>query len=236
MDLLADMQTSRGVHEAIQTIPENMNSIYDKLIKQIYSQDTENVRLAEQVLSWISYTVRPLTLTEIHCALAVEPEDLEFDKDSILDKETLESVCHGIVTIEEQSNVIRFSHFTIENYFQRLREIRFPTAQTEIARTCLTCLLFHTLAGGSCQSDEEMEVRLQENPLLVYAAKYWGEHARETSLSLIKQLTFRLFNQPSNLSSAVQAMWLSKGRGIQSFPTGVSGLWISAHFGLTTIV
>jgi hypothetical protein len=56
--------------------------------------------LAKRVLSWIIYAKRPLTTTEICCALAVEPDEAELDPENIPDVEDLLSVCAGLVVVD----------------------------------------------------------------------------------------------------------------------------------------
>ena len=99
-------------------------------MKRINSQDTEDVELAKQVLSWISYAKRPLTVIELRHALAIVPEAKELDVEALMDKELLLSVCAGIVTIEHESNIIRLVHYTTQEYFERKRDCLFPDAQT----------------------------------------------------------------------------------------------------------
>lgn len=62
-------------------------------MQRIRSQDKEDVDLAEGVLSWISYTLRPLTVAEIRHALAVNIRDADIDEGALPDEDLLVSVC-----------------------------------------------------------------------------------------------------------------------------------------------
>jgi hypothetical protein len=44
--------------------------------------------------------------------LAVELKDEELDQDSIPDVEDIISVCAGLVTVDEESNIIQLVHYT----------------------------------------------------------------------------------------------------------------------------
>jgi hypothetical protein len=50
----------------------------------------------------------------------------------------------------------------------------FPTAQIEIATTCLTYLSFDVFAEDYHGSVQETENQVQEYPLFRYAARFWG--------------------------------------------------------------
>src|SRR5205085_8041493 len=117
-------------------------------------------------------------IAEIQHALAVKPEDTNIAEEALPDEDLLVSVCVGLVTIDQESNMMRLVHYTTQEYFERVRMSKFPDAQRSIATACLTYVSFDVFAEGYCFSDQEMDMRLQEYPLLEYAAQYWGEHAR----------------------------------------------------------
>jgi len=178
MDSLVREDNRRGVRRALRNLPEELSRTYDEAMKRIQGQECRRFKRAEQVLSWISHAVRQLTVKEVQYALAVEPDDTDMDEEALPDEDLLVSACAGLVTIEQESNIIRLVHYTVQQYFERTRMHLFPTAEMEITRTCLTYLSFDTFAAGHCPSDDEMKIRLRENPLLHYAAHYWGRHAR----------------------------------------------------------
>lgn len=92
------------------------------------------------------------------------------------------SVCAGLVTADEESNIIRLVHYTTQEYFERTQNDWFPNAETDITVICVTYLSFRVLESGYCQTDAEFEERLRLNQLYDYAAHNWGNHAREASI------------------------------------------------------
>ena len=81
---------------------------------RIERQFTDQEELAKQVLSWITCAERPLTILELQHALAVEVGESELDEDNLPELEDMVSVCAGLVTIDEESNVIRLVHYTTQ--------------------------------------------------------------------------------------------------------------------------
>jgi hypothetical protein len=208
-------------------------------MERICNQDEDDAKLAKRVLSWISYALRPLTTKEIQHAIAVEPGEKELDEEALPDEELLISVCTGIVTIDQESNIIRLVHYTTQEYFERNRVNIFPDGQTSITMTCLTYLSFDVFTDGYCSSDEQMEARLKENPLLHYAAQHWGHHAIGGPEQTIMSPILEFLTQDSRLSCFVQAMRLPeyRYRGYsQTAPKAIPGLWAAAVFGLKEIV
>ena len=208
-------------------------------MERICNQDEDDAQLAKRALSWISYALRPLTVKEIQPAIAVEPNEKELDEEALPDEELLISVCAGIVTIDHESNIMRLVHYTTQEYFERNRLTIFPEGQTSITMTCLTYLSLDVFADGYCSSDEQMEARLEENPLLHYAAQHWGHHAIGGPEQTIMSRILEFLAQDSRLSCFVQAMLLPEYRYSgysQRAPKAIPGLWAAAVFGLKEIV
>jgi hypothetical protein len=87
-----------------------LDEAYKEAIQRIEGQLSGDYELAKKVLSWITYAKRPLTTTEMCCALAVELDEAEFDPENIPDVEDLLSVCAGLVVVDQESALIRLVH------------------------------------------------------------------------------------------------------------------------------
>ncbi|RYP86354.1 hypothetical protein DL769_000738 [Monosporascus sp. CRB-8-3] len=196
VDSLLDKRTKSKVKSTLENLSKGSKALdkaYDEAIERIDSQLPEDRALAKSVLSWITYAQRPLTTGELCHALAVEPGEDELDRDNIPDVEDIVSVCAGLVTVDRESNIIRLIHYTTQEYFEGTRERWNPSAQQEIASTCLSYLSLGTFRRGSCPSDKDFDDRVEQYSFLRYAARYWGRHAltvqeevSELALSLLQ--------------------------------------------------
>jgi hypothetical protein len=101
--------------------------------------------------------------------------------------------------------IIRWIHYTTQEYFERTWTFWVPHAQMDIAGVCLTYLLFDAFATGFCHTDTEFECRLRLNVLYDYAARNWGHHAREVSTE-VEQLTLAFLESETKVSSSSQVM------------------------------
>jgi len=93
------------------------------------------------------------------------------------------SLCGGLVTVDEQSGIVRLVHYTTQESLERTKEYWFPNAETNIVNICITYLSFSIFKKGIPETDDEFERRLQSNPLYDYAMHNWGHHARIASMS-----------------------------------------------------
>jgi ankyrin repeat protein len=240
MDSLAKKHNRRDVCKALENLPKELDDTYDEAMQRIWSNE-EDAKLAEQVLSWISYAFRPLTIIEVQHALAVGPGNVNFDEDALPDEDVLVSVCAGLVTLDKQSKIIRLVHYTTQEYFERIRMTRFPYAQTSIATACLIYISFDVFAKGYCRSDQEMETQMHKYPFLKYAAQHWGDHARGDLEETIKEQALKFLRHKSKVMCSIQVMHLPEYRcsgSRQDFPEDedVTGLHLVASIGLAKIV
>ncbi|KAH0537365.1 hypothetical protein FGG08_005844 [Glutinoglossum americanum] len=241
LDSLTDKTSPKAIKNALKRLPKGSDALdiaYDEALERINGQQSGFRELAGQVLSWVTYARRPLTVPELQHALAVEPGELELDEENLSDIEELVSACAGLVTVDQKSNIVRLVHYTTREYFERNCSKRFPGAQQRIAATCLTYLSFNTFLEGPCSFSEWSEDRLRRNPLLDYAAQNWGYHVCGEVEHTVKDLALGfLKNTPKVLSSA--QLMLNPDYPSPLFdgvPEHVSGIHLSAYFGLKSLI
>lgn len=215
-DLVQQHQISRKLNcePCISAIVSLTYSIsYDEAMRRIQSQEEGFRNLAEQILSWIVWAVRPLTVPELQHALSIEPGDDELDEDNFLDANDLTSVCAGLVIIDQERQLIRLVHYTTQEYFERRRDELFGGIQNKIAATCITYLCLE-IFNDPCPDLEVLLNRVTEYPLLAYAAPYWGHHVRATSELIQRDYIMRLLTEHSRLISAIQIKHYLEGNPV----------------------
>jgi ankyrin repeat protein len=241
MDSLLSKPTPGDIEDALKHLPRGirgLDTMYEQAMERINNQIEGSQALANKVLSWITHAKRPLTSAELQHALAVRNGAVNLNEKFVPEIEDLVSDCAGLVTVDEESNIIRLVHYTTQEYFERTWISWFPNAQRDIAMTCVLYLSFDTFQTGFCPTDEDFEARLQSNPLYDYAAQNWGHHARAASE---EQLILSFLESEAKVSASSQAMMAfksySSGSGYsQRVPRQVTGLHLAAYFGLENVV
>jgi hypothetical protein len=87
----------------------------------------------------------------------VEVGQPELDQETFTQVEMMVSMCASLVTIDEESYIIRLVHYTMQDYFRRTQKRWFPKAETEITNICITYLSFDTFEGGFCSTYEDYQ-------------------------------------------------------------------------------
>ena len=107
IDSLTSQRSASGVRNALKNLPTEVNATYDEAMKRIRS--TIDRELAEHVLSWITYSRRPLSYQELQHALAVTPQMTDMVTEALVDKCFLIDICAGLVVIDDQSHIVRLA-------------------------------------------------------------------------------------------------------------------------------
>ncbi|KAL6798507.1 ankyrin repeat-containing domain protein [Trichoderma sp. SZMC 28012] len=209
---------------------EEVTTEITKVVKGIIQVlDSDSEELAWLVLSWITCAKRPLATKELQHALAVEVGKTELDEENLVQIEDMVSVCAGLVTIDEESEVIRLVHYTTQEYFERTQNRWFPTAQAKITTVCVTYLSFNAFETGKCETHEKFEERLQLFPFFNYAASNWGHHAPKDKVT---QEVTKFLNSQAKVEASSQALVAARTRLGDDTPRKMTGLHLAGFFGL----
>ena len=164
MDPLAGKSKVRDVRDMLKCLPETLQNTYEEAVKRIRTQCLDDSNLAERVIYWVTYSIRPLLLQEIRCALAIEPGMTELGEDDLDDEESLISVCAGLVVVDDKGSLVRLvrklstsvnlsylslqsADFTAQDYFKKTDKFGMPGGL--IGTACLTYLLTDIFDGVS---------------------------------------------------------------------------------------
>ena len=180
-----------------------LEEAYKEAMERINSQREGLQQLAHKVLLWVACARRPLRTAEIQHAVGVRTGQGDIDFDALPQISTMISVCAGLVTVDEESKIIRLVHYTTQEFFQKTQSRWFPGAQAIITDVCLTYLSFkrfeslveqkihNTQIFGLLEDFNSPESRWEHNcfrlaelkelyVLYDYASFYWVHHASAT--------------------------------------------------------
>ena len=183
------------VRRKLQSLPTTLTGTYDEAMQRIEAQESDHRSIAFKTLAWVSYAYRPLSVGELQHALAIEPGSAQLDEEDILDGNSITALCAGLVIIDQGTNVVTLVHYTTKNYFENIRENRFPGFHATITMSCATYLALGAL------KDASIWTIVHQYPLACYAAQYMGDHARQNPEEALEpsviELIGRLLSHPA---------------------------------------
>lgn len=142
-------------------------------------------------------------------------------------------MCAGLVTVDEESNVVRLVHYATQDYFTRTQDKWFPDAQLLSAKLCITYLSYQDFASGICKSFRKFIERKKLHPFYDYAACNWAHHGRQASAY---QQMVSFLQKPNEVSVSAQALQTSTCGWVSRSPGEITGLHLAAYLGLNEVV
>ncbi|KAJ7270957.1 hypothetical protein C8J57DRAFT_295004 [Mycena rebaudengoi] len=237
LDSLTTKNTVKAVRDALQNLPEDLEHTYNEAMDRIEAQNKDDREIACRTLIWVANAKRPLTVFELQEALAVNPDSKLLDVDGLLDIEIILSVCVGLVIIDTSQSrslfldspgrrIVRLVHLTIQDYLDRVRPIRFPEAQTEITRTCLTYISY---------TDIPKSLYYGEQGLLSYASYYCLLHAVGEPELLLRDHIIQFLGDAHRWQHLHHFIMAPPQWYRIKWPPVPSKLWVAALFGLQEV-
>ncbi|UKZ82599.1 hypothetical protein TrVFT333_010392 [Trichoderma virens FT-333] len=240
LDTLVDKVTVTDVRVAVAQLPKQMagsgedqrlkvlNQAYELAWKRINKQGVGFRDIATRVLAWIACAKRPLYTWELKHALAVKVGINELDNDAIPQVHDMISYCAGLVTVDEESHVIRLVHYTAQEYIETKKSDFFPGAEKMITEACITYLSF--TAFGKCFLDKlRLRSLLFSYDFYLYATQFWGEHARLVGEEADKIVLEFLMSEVKIFNAYHAMRQPGEGRDLEAFPAKF-GVHHAVHF------
>lgn len=250
MDSLLSQTSARSIYRALERLPGELSETYDDAMSRTATQPREYAILAAQVLSWIFYAKRPLSVPELREALSIELGETRLDRSGCPEAELLLDVCCGLVSVDGQDNVIRLVHYSLQQYLEENWKNDVPRARWGVAATCLTYLMLDDFSPEAVECREtQMQTQYRSSSLptrsqwqqshkfFSYAASYWGEHVRGRLEIELEALILQFFDQKMHLLYSLQEYNKLIYRNVEydTWPHEPSPLHITAYWGLSHI-
>jgi ankyrin repeat protein len=230
MDYLMDQTSEAELENALGNInsgSDGLKNTYERTLERIRAQPSKKRELANRILGWLTHSYKALTISELREALAIEPGTIELNQRARPRLQMLDSVCAGLIKIDQNTGVIQLAHKTVKEYFDKTS--RFPDAHRTIAETCLTYLSYDEFSNGMCPTEDSMIERLRDYPLYDYAAKYWAIHA---SISQCEdEHILSLLRHDGKISACEQALY-----GLSHNTSKTRGVHLAAVYGLQSVM
>ncbi|KAH6874661.1 hypothetical protein BKA70DRAFT_1480127 [Coprinopsis sp. MPI-PUGE-AT-0042] len=200
-----------AVEKTLENFPCQIEDVYQQTWKRIEAQAPEMAVIAKNALIWVLCAMRSLKIEELRYAVATCPDTYKFDRRRLVDNATLMGLCRGLVNIEEETNIVRFVHYTAKDVVKGLISESSPYPYSLPAAVCMALLAEHGFQQKNLTDKRALNASLKAKPLLAYAYKNWSTHAHES------------------LDDTYLATRLSQFiQGCGAFPVGLSAIYLSS--------
>jgi hypothetical protein len=228
-DELAQVQ-SRNAVKALQALPRGLDYLYHKLLNTAIATSSEDdQRIIVDMLSFVAFALRPLTLEELSDACQLYPDEeedcrLQFTREFI-------DLCRLMIVVHGRH--VRLLHKSVKDYLVReTRNIDGLKANATLACRCISSIL-HTCSLRIDEGNSDAN-----HGFLNYSILYWPNHVNlsENEFTVIPELeSFFL------LESTPWVTWLQLYNSIQRYhldrlDAGFSIFHAAARWGIPQLI
>ncbi|KAH6892719.1 hypothetical protein BKA70DRAFT_1201196 [Coprinopsis sp. MPI-PUGE-AT-0042] len=191
LDALRGCANIYAVEKTLEDFPRRIEDVYQQTWKRIEAQAPDMAVIAKNALIWVLCSTRSLTIEELRHAIATCPDTHKFDHNRLVDEATLIGICRGLVNIEEETNLVRFVHYTAKDVVKCLVSQSSPYPHSLPAAVCMALLSERGFQQTTINDVIELNASLETEPLLAYAYEYWSIHAHQSldDTSLARRLS-----------------------------------------------
>lgn len=223
IDGLVVQRTPLAIKAALEAVPPTLEQTYCNILRRIPSEDRV---LAKKAFLWMAFSVRALYFEELCEAVILDEESGTVDEDArLLQPEDLLQVCSSLVSFDTEESTVVLAHSSVLEYLtsEQIKESEArefcldpASADTSLARQCVSYLCSPKLQSGYCIRETGLDDRYQDMPLLDYAVESWPVYAQRVEKRDIDGVTRHLLLQFFETSKLPRC--------------GNFGAWIQAYF------
>ncbi|KAH6867538.1 hypothetical protein BKA70DRAFT_1027315, partial [Coprinopsis sp. MPI-PUGE-AT-0042] len=180
LEALRECTSAHEVMETLATFSTDIEGLYLQTWQRITDQTPTKVLLAKKALLWVIHATQSLTIDQLRHALATCPDTHRFESRRLVQESVLIGLCRGLVTVEEETRLVRLVHYTAKDTLERFTMETFPHPHTLLSAVCLARLTTSGFQNKSLDYDWQLWDAFQEEPFLSYAYSSWSTHAQKS--------------------------------------------------------
>ncbi|KAL8983073.1 MAG: hypothetical protein Q9205_002581 [Flavoplaca limonia] len=242
VDSLSSKTSVKALKKALDNLPSALDELYDDALRRIRSQDQDDSKLAEKALRWVAYAYRPLSAPMLQEAVAIDPEETDYDPEAIPAIDLILEVCSGLLIMDVEASVVRLVHYTAQDYFNALAKSEILGFHASIAAECLIYVKFDIFQTSSLSTPKPSALASERYSkqfpyaLLLYTLTFWAFHAKAASPGPQSELGIQ--SRKFLMSDPRMALWTVAEYDVAycgidpSDLAGCKGYGIAAFFGL----
>ncbi|KAF8523103.1 hypothetical protein BU17DRAFT_86216 [Hysterangium stoloniferum] len=192
LDRLQACRNVNSVRKALKSLPRTLDETYARMLSEISEDDIE---FACNILMWLAFAKRPMTVPEIAEAIVVKSGTSTIDVDErFAEPQDILTICGSLIAVidgrGQYKGYVRLSHYSVKEYIVSERAqsgtpSQFPLVATQCAikmtDLCITYLSYQDFChlpshqGRQMLFDAKRDIRAQY-PFFRYAADAWNYH------------------------------------------------------------
>ena len=246
MDSMSSLRTVKAIRTALKELPRGLDETYRRILEMI---PVHSAGITRRILLWLAFTITPLTLDELHTAIAVDADLDYLDVESQLrTPEDILSLCGSLVSVSVEG-IIGLAHLSVKDFLLSAETKLQPSisnfavtaceANHELAFSCISYMMFTEFNKGPSTTSEAFVARCANHRFLKHAAVAWPYYLRASNpTSQLRRLVTSFFSPEmrANFMSWVQVLNANTDTQWDFYPRHATPLYYASSFGMTESV
>ena len=195
--MISSLKTDKAIRAALRILPSGLAATYENILLTTLKRHAVDIDEIKTTLQWLVASVTPLTASQLAEIVAISPEDTSLDFDGVsTDAEDVVEPISQLVILERylDDTIVRFSHFSVEEYlcFDGIATsptkdfyINLEEAHARVAEICLQYLSFSNFDDPDLDGKANVFELMSKYTLLGYASVNWSTHLQKSNLSKV---------------------------------------------------
>jgi ankyrin repeat protein len=164
------MSFESDVRAKLGRLPRDLEQTYNEIYDAIMSEEEHAHQIAQYVLLWIMSAFRPLSPQEMCSALNWSGVE------EAVSLEVLLKICHNLVIVDHELNVLRLTHLSVREYFEKYHH-------SEAEGHTLAAEAFFWKYNRATVSIDYFGEGDSEDAIAQYLLVYWPFHTQKSELA-----------------------------------------------------
>jgi ankyrin repeat protein len=238
-------KSEHAIRTKLKSLPKTLPDLYKKILCAIEPDDVE---FANDILRWVVWAERPLTLRELTTAIAIQSEHRSMSALTELVEPNLESELRSILgaLIAVQNDIVYLVHQSAKEFPKETNstQIEWLSLQSNesnlhITVSCMTYLSFDEFENPLVASEvrTKSEKGLVDDLFFDYASSYWPAHMKQLDDELQQEpLVKKTFLYFAQSSKKLTLAWNNYRHYVMNYPQGNTPLVITTNYGVPHLI
>ncbi|KAH6896228.1 ankyrin repeat-containing domain protein [Coprinopsis sp. MPI-PUGE-AT-0042] len=179
---LQQCRTVGELRDQLERFQPDVNTLYTDTLKRIMQAPELDASRGTTILLWIVFADKPVPAKDLQTVLAMDARG-DFQPEHVVPKDSLVDLCHGLVTIESETQDVRLVHLTAKAVLEKLLLEIEPRPYARLASACITRLASCGFPKSMINDPETLSEAFKKHPFLRHAYTSWAFYARRCASS-----------------------------------------------------
>jgi ankyrin repeat protein len=247
---LRSQPTEKLLRKALMQLPKGIEQVFKRSLQRIEEQSEETRQLAVKALTWAMNARRPLHVSEMLEAIAVEDDLTRLSAEDLVPESQLMAYCADLITLDSKGYAQLLhsslktvlenqSSTTVTGTLSALRGTE-KAVDYDLATICVQYLSLENFSDIGTSSLEVINEVCEKHPFIQYAACNWAWHARRVRCGTeeLHRNMLRLLSDRNRMDLILRINHLSSGEIAERTPRPISkrnALHFIAQYGLIAL-